>query len=120
MVDDVRPDPRPPGACAPASAGHRARRAHSRRTDPFVVRVPGSSRWWNGMDELPTGLVTLLFTDVQGSTRLLEQLGHRYAAVLTGHDTILRTSIQDEGGRVVDTAEDRKSTRLNSSHANIS
>ncbi len=29
--------------------------------------------------DLPTGTVTLLFTDVEGSTRLLQQLGERYA-----------------------------------------
>jgi len=33
------------------------------------------------MDELPTGVVTFLFTDVQGSTRLLERLGDGYRAV---------------------------------------
>ena len=31
------------------------------------------------MPELPTGTVTLLFTDIEGSTRLLQQLGERYA-----------------------------------------
>jgi class 3 adenylate cyclase len=34
------------------------------------------------MRELPTGTVTLLFTDIEGSTRLLQQLGERYASVL--------------------------------------
>lgn len=58
------------------------------------------------MDELPTGVVTFLFTDVQGSTRLLEKLGQRYAAVRGGHDAILRAAIGDSGGRVVDTAGD--------------
>jgi class 3 adenylate cyclase len=36
------------------------------------------------MDELPTGTVTLLFTDMEGSTRLLQQVGERYADVLEG------------------------------------
>ena len=34
------------------------------------------------MDELPTGTVTLLFTDIEGSTRLLQRVGDRYADVL--------------------------------------
>ena len=36
------------------------------------------------MPELPTGTVTFLFTDVEGSTRLLQELGDEYAAVLAG------------------------------------
>jgi class 3 adenylate cyclase len=35
------------------------------------------------MAELPTGTVTFLFTDIEGSTRLLEELGDRYAEVLS-------------------------------------
>jgi predicted ATPase/class 3 adenylate cyclase len=58
------------------------------------------------MDAFPTGVVTFLFTDVQGSTRLLERLGRDYAAVRDGHDAILRAAIGDDGGRVVDTAGD--------------
>jgi hypothetical protein len=34
------------------------------------------------MSELPTGTLTLLFTDMEGSTRLLQQIGERYAGVL--------------------------------------
>jgi class 3 adenylate cyclase len=56
------------------------------------------------MDELPTGVVTFLFTDVEGSTRLVERLGDGYRAVRAGHDVIVRTAIVDDGGRVVDTA----------------
>src|SRR4051812_43223700 len=58
------------------------------------------------MDEFPTGEVTFLFTDVEGSTRLLERLGNGYRVVRDRHDAILRTAIQDDGGRVVDTAGD--------------
>ena len=58
------------------------------------------------MNEFPNGTVTFLFTDVEGSTRLLERLGNRYGAVRELHDEILRTVIVDEGGRVVDTAGD--------------
>jgi class 3 adenylate cyclase len=34
------------------------------------------------MAELPTGTVTLLFTDIAGSTQLLQRLGQRYGDVL--------------------------------------
>ena len=58
------------------------------------------------MDVSPNGVVTFLFTDVQGSTRLLEQLGNGYGAVRGRHDAILRTAIEDDGGQVVDVAGD--------------
>ena len=37
------------------------------------------------MADLPSGTVTLLFTDIEGSTRLLQQLGDGYGAVLAAH-----------------------------------
>src|SRR6516162_6388156 len=37
------------------------------------------------MAQLPTGTVTFLFTDIAGSTRLLQQLGNRYAEALAEH-----------------------------------
>src|ERR1700687_5122788 len=40
---------------------------------------------------LPEGTVTLLFTDIEGSTRLLQQLGSRYAALLADHHRLLRS-----------------------------
>jgi class 3 adenylate cyclase len=42
------------------------------------------------MAELPTGTVTFLFTDVEGSTRLLHELGDEYEGVLAEHRRILR------------------------------
>ncbi len=42
------------------------------------------------MPALPSGTVTLLFTDIAGSTRLLRQLGDRYAGVLAEHQRLLR------------------------------
>jgi class 3 adenylate cyclase len=41
------------------------------------------------MPELPTGTVTLLFTDIEGSTRLLHEFGERYADVLAEHRRVL-------------------------------
>ena len=58
------------------------------------------------MSELPTGTVTFLFTDIEGSTRLLQQLGDRYADVLAEHQRLLRGAFQEKGGREVDTQGD--------------
>jgi predicted ATPase len=56
--------------------------------------------------ELPSGTVTLLFTDIEGSTRLLQELGERYAEVLTEHRRILRDVFSRHGGVEVDTQGD--------------
>jgi predicted ATPase/class 3 adenylate cyclase/Tfp pilus assembly protein PilF len=58
------------------------------------------------LPSLPTGTVTFLFTDIEGSTRLLQQLGDRYAEVLATHHRLLRTAIQHAQGQVVDTQGD--------------
>jgi predicted ATPase/class 3 adenylate cyclase len=56
--------------------------------------------------ELPTGTVTFLFTDIEGSTRLLQELGDRYAAVRDAHAGILRRAIREGGGVEVGTGGD--------------
>ena len=48
--------------------------------------------------ELPTGTVTLLFTDIEGSTRMLRSLGDGYGAVLRAHRAILRDAVGRHGG----------------------
>src|SRR5919109_2212082 len=59
------------------------------------------------MAKLPTGTVTFLFTDVEGSTRLLEELGaDRYAEALTDHRRALREAFGRHGGVEVDTQGD--------------
>lgn len=58
------------------------------------------------MRKLPTGTVTLLFTDIEGSTRLLQQLGERYAALLKEHRRLLRTAFEQRNGHEVDTQGD--------------
>jgi Adenylate and Guanylate cyclase catalytic domain len=55
---------------------------------------------------LPSGTVTFLFTDVQGSTRLLRELGDRYADVLLEHRRVLREAFARYGGVEVDTQGD--------------
>ncbi len=56
--------------------------------------------------ELPTGTVTFLFTDVEGSTRLLQQLREGYADVLAAHARIIRSAIDEFGGHEIDTQGD--------------
>ena len=55
----------------------------------------------------PTGTVTMLFSDVEGSTQLLEGLGaERYADVLEQHRRLLREAFTRHSGYEVDTAGD--------------
>ena len=57
--------------------------------------------------DLPAGTVTFLFTDVEGSTRLLDDLGSEdYAAALAEHRRIVREVSAREGGVEVDTQGD--------------
>src|SRR3712207_7750742 len=100
------------------------------------------------MADPPTGTVTFLFTDIEGSTKLWERSPAGMQVALARHDAILWEAIEGHGGFVFKTVgdafcaafptaigafeaalaaqrtllseEDRKSTRLNSSHANIS
>ena len=58
-------------------------------------------------NELPTGTVTLLFTDIEGSTRLLSELGaEAYEEALADHRRVLRESFARRGGVEVDTQGD--------------
>ena len=50
------------------------------------------------MSELPSGTVTFLFTDVEGSTRLLLEHGDAYAALLSEHRRAIRTAVSAHGG----------------------
>ena len=56
--------------------------------------------------QLPSGTVTLLFTDIQGSTRLWETEPEPMAVALRRHDEILRTAIEAAGGYVFKTVGD--------------
>jgi predicted ATPase/class 3 adenylate cyclase len=58
------------------------------------------------MAELPTGTVTFLFTDIEGSTRLLQELGERYAPVREEHNAIVRRAVAEAGGVEVGTQGD--------------
>jgi predicted ATPase/class 3 adenylate cyclase/Tfp pilus assembly protein PilF len=56
--------------------------------------------------ELPTGTVTFLFSDIEGSTRLLQELGDGYAEALAEHRRALRESWKRHEGVEVDTQGD--------------
>ena len=57
--------------------------------------------------DLPTGTVTFLFTDVEGSTRLLHELGaEAYAQALAEHRRVIREACAAESGVEVDTQGD--------------
>jgi class 3 adenylate cyclase len=56
--------------------------------------------------ELPSGTVTFLFSDVEGSTRLLTRFPGRYAEVLGEHQRLLRAAFDAHGGREVHTEGD--------------
>ncbi|MGH2396487.1 MAG: adenylate/guanylate cyclase domain-containing protein [bacterium] len=59
------------------------------------------------MPGLPTGTVTFLFTDIEGSTELLQLLGDdRYAQVLEEHRRLLRARFQASSGHEIETQGD--------------
>jgi class 3 adenylate cyclase len=48
--------------------------------------------------ELPSGTVTLLFTDIEGSTALAERVGDRWPGLLAEHNRILREAFSAHDG----------------------
>ena len=58
------------------------------------------------MPDQPTGTVTFLFTDIEGSTKLWEQHPDAMRQALARHDAVLRTAIEDTGGYVFKTIGD--------------
>ncbi len=58
------------------------------------------------MRELPTGTVTFVFTDIEGSTALLGRLGDGYGELLFAHHALLREVWEGHGGVEVSTEGD--------------
>ena len=58
------------------------------------------------MSQFPSGTVTFLFTDVEGSTTLIKELGDEYAKVIAEHRELLKTVVEEAGGRQVDSQGD--------------
>jgi len=62
-------------------------------------------------NDLPTGTVTFLFTDVKGSTKLLHEVGSEaYAETLAEHRRVVRETFARHGGVEVDTRGDASFT----------
>ena len=74
------------GAMPPCASSRKACRVSNRMSPTGIWDA------WSVSDrnELPTGTVTLLFTDIEGSTALLERLGDAYGDVLALHHATLR------------------------------
>jgi predicted ATPase len=71
--------------------------------------------------ELPSGTVTFVFTDVEGSTRLLHDLGaESYATALAEHRRVIRKACAAEGGVEVDTQGDAFFFAFPSAHGAVS
>jgi class 3 adenylate cyclase len=58
------------------------------------------------VSELPTGTVSLLFSDIEGSTMLLSRLGSAYAEALDGQRKVLRKAWAEYGGTELGTEGD--------------
>ena len=55
---------------------------------------------------LPSGTVTFVFTDIEGSTRLLQELGDGYGDIVSVHRRIIRERFGEQGGTEMDTQGD--------------
>jgi class 3 adenylate cyclase len=58
------------------------------------------------MTTLPSGTVTFVFTDIEGSTRLLQQLGDSFAGVARDHRRLVREAFVEQAGTEIDTQGD--------------
>jgi class 3 adenylate cyclase len=58
------------------------------------------------MTDLPSGAVTFLFSDIEGSTRLVKELRDQYAHVLAEHRRLVRAAIASQAGHEIDTQGD--------------
>ena len=74
--------------------------------DPSLAATHVGARAEPARAVMPTGTVTFLFTDIEGSTQLVKELGARYAAVNAEHQRVLRDAFAAHGGREVDTQGD--------------
>ena len=75
------------------------------RRRPLLPAVRGRVTL-RAMVEPPTGAVTFLFTDIEGSTRLVKQLRANYSGVLADHQRLLREAFDAHRGYEVDTQGD--------------
>lgn len=85
----------------------RAARRHGIVPVGFITgQIQAERRTPTSVASLPTGTVTFLMTDIEGSTQLLHELGEGYAAVLAEVRRIHRRAVRAVGGREVDARAD--------------
>ena len=77
-----------------------------RRTSPLATSYALACSRRSPTSALPTGTVSFLFTDIEASTRLLQHLGDGYVDVLAQYQRLLRSTVGERGGQVVDTQGD--------------
>jgi predicted ATPase/class 3 adenylate cyclase len=68
--------------------------------------VPVTGDGDRGVRELPIGTITMLFTDIEGSTALLSRLGEAYGEALSAQRAMMRAAITASGGREMGTEGD--------------
>jgi YVTN family beta-propeller protein len=73
--------------------------------DPSLMLTARSARQID-VESIPTGTVTFLFTDIEGSTQLLQQMRNEYPEILAAHRRILRGAFAEHGGHEVDALGD--------------
>src|SRR3954447_21251462 len=92
------------GSASSPSRGSSACSTSSRRRPEATAHLSDTPTMTRA---LPAGTVTLLFTDIEGSTRLLRELGtDGYADALAEHRRVVRDAFTAEGGVEVDTQGD--------------
>src|SRR5207245_9462599 len=87
----------PPDRDAQRRTGARTRARERRAPGCFICKRADTPC----MAALPSGTVTLLFTDIEGSTRLVHDLGERYPEILAAHRRALRGAVTEHGGVAV-------------------
>src|SRR4051812_9234044 len=94
------------GASSASAASSRAGRITAGDASRAQLRCGPQQSTLPAMRELPAGTVTLLFTDVEGSTKLLAEHGDAYANLLAEHRRLLRAAFEAHSGVEVDTQGD--------------
>ena len=73
----------------------------------FIVNeIEAAQRAASTRVELPSGFVTMLMTDVEGSTGLVQELGDRFGSLIDGVWSVLRTAVADASGVEVEARAD--------------
>ena len=70
--------------------------------DPSLAAPAGPPAERHRPEQVPTGTVTFLFTDIEGSTRLVQQLGDEYGGLLAHYHALLRDALTEQGGQEID------------------